>query len=50
MALPKREVTDAGWEKQIAVNHFGHFYLTQLLQDKMAKTPDTAGRIVVLAR
>ncbi|KAJ1404720.1 hypothetical protein B484DRAFT_338029 [Ochromonadaceae sp. CCMP2298] len=49
MALPKREETEHGWEKQIAVNHFGHFYLTQLLQEKMAASPYTAGRIVVLA-
>lgn len=49
MALPKKECTDAGFEKQIGVNHFGHFYLTKLLLDKMKSTPDTAGRIVVLS-
>lgn len=49
MALPKLELTDAGFEKQIGVNHFGHFYLTQLLLDKMRATPSTAGRIVVLS-
>jgi len=49
MALPKLELTEAGFEKQIGVNHFGHFYLTQLLLDKMRATPSTAGRIVVLS-
>ena len=49
MALPKLEFTDAGFEKQIGVNHFGHFYLTQLIQKKLEETPNTAGRIVVLS-
>lgn len=49
MALPNLEFTDAGFEKQIGVNHFGHAYLTRLLLPKMKETKDTAGRIVVLA-
>jgi len=49
MALPKKEYTDAGFERQIGVNHFGHFYLTQLLQEKLLSTPNTAGRVVVLS-
>ena len=35
MALAELEYTDAGFEKQIGVNHFGHFYLVQLLEEKI---------------
>jgi NAD(P)-dependent dehydrogenase (short-subunit alcohol dehydrogenase family) len=36
-----------GWERQIATNHFGHFYLVQLLRDKMvAKVRITFGFLV----
>lgn len=49
MALPSAEYTDAGFEKQIGVNHFGHFYLTQLLLKKMTEDPTSAGRIVSLS-
>lgn len=49
MALPSLEYTDAGFEKQIGVNHFGHFYLTQLLLQKMTDDTSSAGRIVSLS-
>lgn len=49
MALPYLEHTEAGFEKQIGVNHFGHFYLTQLLLSKMQSTSNSAGRIVTLS-
>ena len=48
MALSTLEYIDAGFEKQIGVNHFGHAYLTQLLLEKILKDQTSSRRIVVL--
>ncbi|CAE7470021.1 Rdh14 [Symbiodinium microadriaticum] len=48
MALPKHEFTEDGFEKQIGVNLFGHFYLTQQLLPKM-QSQNFESRVVVLA-
>jgi len=47
MALPTRETTAQGHEKQFGVNHLGHFFLTKLLLDKVKAAPQ--GRIVNLS-
>jgi NAD(P)-dependent dehydrogenase (short-subunit alcohol dehydrogenase family) len=48
MATANCEYTENDWEKQIGVNHYGHFYLTSLLKDKMA-SQDHPSRIVVVS-
>ena len=44
MALPQKEKTVQGIEKQIGVNHVGHFHLTNLLFDAIKASPE--GRII----
>lgn len=48
MALPKLEYTEDGFEKQIGVNVYGHFYLTQLLLPKL-KLQSFESRVIVLS-
>jgi NAD(P)-dependent dehydrogenase (short-subunit alcohol dehydrogenase family) len=47
MALPTREVTPEGFERQFATNHLGHFALTGLLMPALLAAP--APRVVVVA-
>jgi NAD(P)-dependent dehydrogenase (short-subunit alcohol dehydrogenase family) len=47
MALPKRELTADGFERQMATNHFGHFALTGLLLPALEASP--APRVVTVA-
>ena len=43
----KREETEDGFEKQLGVNHLGHFLLTNLLLDLLVRSED--GRIVTVS-
>ena len=47
MALPRREVTADGFERQFGTNHLGHFALTGLLMPALLKT--RAPRVVTVA-
>lgn len=47
MALPKREQTPDGFERQFGTNHLGHFALTGLLMPALLKAE--AARIVTVA-
>jgi len=47
MALPKREVTVDGFERQFGTNHLGHFALTGLLMPQLLSAP--APRVVTVA-
>lgn len=48
MAIPTREVSEDGFEMQLAVNYLGHFTLFWLLKDLLIKssTPDFQSRLV----
>jgi NAD(P)-dependent dehydrogenase (short-subunit alcohol dehydrogenase family) len=48
MAIKTAEYTENGWEKQLATNHFGHFYLTSILLEKI-KAQSHPSRIVVVS-
>lgn len=47
MALPRREVTADGFERQFGTNHLGHFALTGLLMPQLLRAP--APRVVTVA-
>ncbi|HEV2576083.1 MAG TPA: oxidoreductase [Acidobacteriaceae bacterium] len=47
MALPKREQTPDGFERQFGTNHLGHFALTGLLMPSLLAAP--APRVVTVA-
>jgi len=47
MALPKRELTEDGFERQFGTNHLGHFALTGLLMEALLAAP--APRVVTVA-
>lgn len=49
MAIPNREETADGFEKQIGVNLHGHFYMTQLLLPRMKSQQPNPARVVVLS-
>jgi len=47
MALPKREITEDGFERQFGTNHLGHFALTGLLLPSLLAAPSP--RVVTVA-
>ncbi len=44
--IPPHDVSEQGWPITLAVNHFGHFLLTHLLVDNLAR--NAPSRIVTL--
>ena len=51
MAIPSRELTVDGFEKQLGINHIGHFHLTNLLMPQLKAAGKATGdaRIVNLS-
>ncbi len=47
MALPKRELTEDGFERQFATNHLGHFALTGLLMPRLLQS--SSPRVVTVS-
>lgn len=47
MALPKRQLTEDGFERQFGTNHLGHYALTGLLMPQLLESP--APRVVTVA-
>jgi NAD(P)-dependent dehydrogenase (short-subunit alcohol dehydrogenase family) len=47
MALPQRELTEDGFERQFGTNHLGHFALTGLLMPQLLAAPSP--RVVTVA-
>ncbi|MFR9775400.1 SDR family NAD(P)-dependent oxidoreductase [Micromonospora sp. MS34] len=47
MALPNRQLTDAGWELQLATNYLGHFALARGLHDNLRAAG--SARVVVVS-
>jgi NAD(P)-dependent dehydrogenase (short-subunit alcohol dehydrogenase family) len=45
---PPLGYTPNGWERQMGVNHFGHFALTQMLRGRL-QSQSHPSRVVVLA-
>ncbi len=48
MGLPRRELTEDGFERQMGVNYLGHFALTAALKDALC-APSGGGRVVTVA-